>query len=44
MALIRPHEIEIGPEASGWPATVVAVRVIGPIVRLELMCRGPAGQ
>ena len=45
MALIRPHEIEIGPEASGWPATVVAVRVIGPIVRLELCAEGrPANE
>jgi len=40
IALIRPHEIEIGPEASGWPAAVVAVRVIGPIVRLELCAEG----
>jgi sulfate transport system ATP-binding protein len=44
-ALIRPHEIEIGPEAVGWPATVVAVRVIGPIVRLELSATGqPANE
>ena len=40
IALIRPHEIEIGPESSGWPAVVVAVRVIGPIVRLELSAEG----
>jgi sulfate transport system ATP-binding protein len=41
IALIRPHEIEIGPEAAGWwPATVLAVRVIGPIVRLELHAEG----
>ncbi|MEA3161630.1 MAG: sulfate/thiosulfate transport system ATP-binding protein [Gammaproteobacteria bacterium] len=40
IALIRPHEIEIGPAAAGWPATVVAVRVIGPIVRLELCAAG----
>jgi hypothetical protein len=40
IALILPHEIEIGPEASGWPAAVVAVRVIGPIVRLELCAEG----
>jgi sulfate transport system ATP-binding protein len=40
IALIRPHEIEIGSEASGWPATVAAVRVIGPIVRLELCAEG----
>src|ERR1700674_3820972 len=40
IALIRPHEIEIGPEAAGWPAIVIAVRVIGPIVRLELCAQG----
>jgi sulfate transport system ATP-binding protein len=40
IALIRPHEIEIGPEAVGWPAIVLAVRVIGPIVRLELCADG----
>jgi sulfate transport system ATP-binding protein len=44
-ALIRPHEIEIGPDSGGWPATVVAVRVIGPIVRLELCATGqPANE
>jgi sulfate transport system ATP-binding protein len=40
IALIRPHEIEIGDAALGWPATVVAVRVIGPIVRLDLCADG----
>jgi sulfate transport system ATP-binding protein len=40
IALIRPHEIEIGPEAVGWPAVVAAVRVIGPIVRVELCAEG----
>jgi sulfate/thiosulfate transport system ATP-binding protein len=40
IALIRPHEIEVGSESAGWPATVVAVRVIGPIVRLELCAEG----
>jgi sulfate transport system ATP-binding protein len=40
IALIRPHEIEIGPAAGGWPATVLAVRVIGPIVRLLLAAEG----
>ena len=40
IALIRPHEIEIGHVGSGWPATVVAVRVIGPIVRLDLCAAG----
>jgi sulfate transport system ATP-binding protein len=45
VALIRPHEIEVGPAAVGWPATVVAVRVIGPIVRLELCAEGqPANE
>jgi sulfate transport system ATP-binding protein len=40
IALIRPHEIEIGPAASNWPATLSAVRVIGPIVRLEICPEG----
>jgi sulfate transport system ATP-binding protein len=40
IALIRPHEIEIGNKDSGWPATVVAVRVIGPVVRLDLCAEG----
>src|SRR5580658_8579443 len=31
VALIRPHEIEIGPASSNWPGTLTAVRVIGPI-------------
>jgi sulfate transport system ATP-binding protein len=40
VALIRPHEIEIGPQEAGWQATVVAVRVIGPIVRVNLCAHG----
>ncbi len=45
IALIRPHEIEVSAAASGWPAVVVAVRVIGPIVRLELCAEGqPANE
>jgi sulfate transport system ATP-binding protein len=40
IALIRPHEIEIGPETAGWSATVLAVRVIGPVVRLDLHAEG----
>ena len=45
IALIRPHEIEIGPQNAGWPATVTAVRVIGPIVRLDLCAEGqPANE
>jgi len=45
IALIRPHEIEIGAASAGWPAVVVAVRVIGPIVRLELCAEGqPANE
>src|ERR1700690_1616209 len=40
IALIRPHEIEIGQPSSGWPATVVAVRVLGPIVRLDVCADG----
>jgi sulfate transport system ATP-binding protein len=45
IALIRPHEIEIGAPTAGWPAVVIAVRVIGPIVRLELCAEGqPANE
>jgi sulfate transport system ATP-binding protein len=40
IALVRPHEIEIGAATDGWPAVVVALRVIGPIVRLELCAEG----
>jgi len=40
IALIRPHEIDVGGEAVGWLATVRDVRVIGPIVRLELCADG----
>ena len=39
VAFIRPHEIEIG-DSNGWSATVMAVRVIGPIVRVELRAEG----
>jgi sulfate transport system ATP-binding protein len=45
IALIRPHEIEVGAPTAGWPAVVIAVRVIGPIVRLELCAEGqPANE
>jgi sulfate transport system ATP-binding protein len=40
VALIRPHEIDVVGEAKGWRATVRDVRVIGPIVRLELCADG----
>jgi sulfate transport system ATP-binding protein len=34
--LVRPHELGITREPGGWPATVKAVRLLGPIVRIEL--------
>ena len=40
IALVRPHEIEIGAPSGGWAATIKAVRVIGPIVRVELCADG----
>jgi sulfate/thiosulfate transport system ATP-binding protein len=40
IAMVRPHEIEIGPAGSGWAATVTAVHVLGPIVRLDLCAEG----
>ena len=40
IVLVRPHEIDIGAESVGWPAVVRDVRVIGPIVRVELCALG----
>jgi sulfate transport system ATP-binding protein len=40
VALIRPHEIEVVRSPEGWPATVLAVRTIGPVVRLDLAADG----
>jgi sulfate transport system ATP-binding protein len=40
VALIRPHEVEIGTPDGGWRASIVAIRVIGPIVRLDLCAEG----
>ena len=45
IALVRPHEIDVGSESEGWRAVVRDVRVIGPIVRLELCADGhPASE
>jgi sulfate transport system ATP-binding protein len=43
IALIRPHEIDIAEAGAGWAAIVRDVRVIGPIVRLELCADGRPG-
>ena len=40
VALVRPHEVDIVPVTAGWPALVRDVRVIGPVVRLELCLEG----
>jgi len=40
IALVRPHEIDIGDARVGWPAVVSDVRIIGPIVRVELCAEG----
>ena len=40
IVLVRPHEIEIGAQFSGWAAVVRDVRIIGPIVRVELCAQG----
>jgi len=42
IALVRPHEIELSREPGGWRASVLAVRVIGPIVRIDLAAEGRA--
>jgi sulfate/thiosulfate transport system ATP-binding protein len=40
VVLIRPHELEIGSVDAGWPASILAIRVIGPIVRIDLCADG----
>ena len=40
VALVRPHEIEIDTADLGWPASILAIRVIGPIVRMDLCAAG----
>jgi sulfate transport system ATP-binding protein len=40
--LVRPHEIEVERNAHPWRARVKAVRLLGPIVRLELLPEGSA--
>ena len=40
IALIRPHDIEIAAVTDGWKAVIRDVRIIGPIVRLELCAEG----
>jgi sulfate transport system ATP-binding protein len=44
VALVRPHEIELSRESGGWRARVLAVRVIGPIVRIDLAADGRPAQ
>ncbi len=38
--LVRPHEIALERGTPAWPAEVKAVRLLGPIVRVELLARG----
>jgi len=42
LALFRPHEFELDRSGAGWPAKVLGVRVIGPIVRVTLALAGRA--
>jgi sulfate transport system ATP-binding protein len=42
IALVRPHDIELRREPGGWRASVLAIRVIGPIVRIDLAAEGRA--
>jgi sulfate transport system ATP-binding protein len=43
IALVRPHEIDVSRDVGGWAATVLAVRMIGPIVRVDLAAEGRPG-
>jgi sulfate transport system ATP-binding protein len=38
--LVRPHEIELEREPGAWPVRVKGVRLLGPIVRIELAPEG----
>ncbi|HEX4243520.1 MAG TPA: sulfate ABC transporter ATP-binding protein [Steroidobacteraceae bacterium] len=40
IALVRPHELEIGAAGQGWPAVITGIRVMGPVVRVELSADG----
>jgi len=42
-ALVRPHDLEIRRGADGLQASVRSVRVLGPLVRLELDAEGQPG-
>jgi sulfate transport system ATP-binding protein len=44
--LVRPHELALERGDDAWPAKVKAVRMLGPIVRIELVAagRGLAGE
>jgi sulfate transport system ATP-binding protein len=42
IALVRPHEVEVSKANGNWHGTVVAVRVLGPIVRLDVQAEGNA--
>jgi sulfate/thiosulfate transport system ATP-binding protein len=37
IVLVRPHEIEFRRGADGWPWEIKSVRVLGPIVRIDLV-------
>jgi sulfate transport system ATP-binding protein len=39
-ALVRPHDLELRRDGEGWPARVLGVRVLGPLVHVDLQADG----
>ncbi|MFO0450883.1 MAG: sulfate/molybdate ABC transporter ATP-binding protein [Pseudomonadota bacterium] len=42
-ARVRPHDLALARDGEGWPARVGAVRVLGPLVQVELTLDGVPG-
>lgn len=41
-AVVRPQDISLARDGAGWPGRIVAVRVIGPLVHVEIALEGHA--
>jgi hypothetical protein len=38
--VVRPQDVAIGRTAPGWPGRIVAVRVVGPLVHVDVALEG----
>jgi sulfate transport system ATP-binding protein len=43
-ARVRPHDVDLRRSGAGWPARVRDVRVLGPVVHVDLELEGLAGE